>query len=902
MKRTVRQDPFFLDQPPLAFLEELRSPMHHRPVSYGSRDMAPGEIDARGIHIAEHFPDGEELLRTVYEDFDRFTAEYGIGGQEYPVYLRKTETECFETWSAEISEEGVIIAAADTEGIRRGVIWLEDELRRREAAFLAPGRISRIPKIRSRITRCFFSPINRPPKYGDELSDGIDYYPEEYLNQLMHDGVNGVWIYSRFSDLVPSPIIEEYGKGHEPRIAKLNRVIEKCARYGIGVYLFAIEPYHLSPELAAKYPDLAGAPVYTGGRAFCVRSEKGKEMIRLLGRDLCRMAPGLKGFISITYGERPTACSSVYPDLTCPHGTDCPGCGGEYGKLLSESVETLRSGFREENPDCEVISWTYGHRLWKFGEIRDYVRTAPGDVMLMQNFDDMGYEDQLGEIRQAVDYWLSYVGPSEMFRITAEEVSVQKKHIFAKMQVCCSHEIASVPYIPVPGIIWDKYKGARELGVEGVMQCWYFGNYPSLMSKAAGELSFEECFSDKDNFLENLAGIYWGQSKAKAVSEAWKAFEAGYRQYPMNVMFSYYGPMHDSVVWKMALQPKNFSLPRSWQTLDPVDGDRIGEALLNGHTLEEALELAERMCVHWKDGIRILEGLDADSHDAVQDLSVAKALDLLLRGGRGILEFYRLRDLLGRETGNSAALLAQMKKLVEEQIVLSAEMISLCESDGRLGYHSEGEGYKFFPKKLRDRIDQLRQMLREEFPETEARIVRGEASLPYYRGEEDWPELKRYRLAGSLDKAVWENFGDEAGSRFRAASDGEKLFIEFCSDGQTVFSINPEYRLFTPDAGVDIAPDGSVKLQREAYLYYSLFGERAEQELRKYSGLTTLEGEGTHHLLELDLKELGLDRLRPMKMKLRAGETSWCSAGEGAVTLGKNEVVPEQYGWWIPEK
>ena len=91
--------------------------------------------------------------------------------------------------------------------------------------------------MRSRITRCFFSPINRPPKYGNELSDDVDYYPKEYLNRLMHDGANGVWIYTRFSDLVPVKALPEYGRGGEARVEKLNRVIEKCARYGIRVYV-----------------------------------------------------------------------------------------------------------------------------------------------------------------------------------------------------------------------------------------------------------------------------------------------------------------------------------------------------------------------------------------------------------------------------------------------------------------------------------------------------------------------------------------------------------------------------------------------------------------------------------------------------------------------------------------
>lgn len=900
MKRTVRQDPFFLDQPPLAFLDELRSPMHHRPTTYGSRPIDPDETDASGLYIAETFPEGETLLKTVYDDFAAFTKEYAIAGDAFPVYLKKSGTACFEAYTVDIRSDCVIISAADTEGIRRGIIRLEDELKRSEAPFLTPKFISRSPKIRSRITRCFFSPINRPPKYGDELSDDIDYYPDEYLNRLMHDGVNGVWIYSRFSDLVPSSVIEEYGKGHEPRIEKLNRVIEKCARYGIGVYIFAIEPYHLSPELAEKHPDLAGGSVWTGGKAFCVRNKKGKEMIRELGYNLVKLAPGLRGFISITFGERPTDCSSLYPDITCPHGLDCPGCKGEYGSLLSESVETLRAGFREANPDIEVISWTYGHRVYSFDHIRDYVRTAPEDVMLMQNFDDMGYEEQLGKTRQAVDYWLSYPGPSDLFRITAEQAAESKKHMFAKMQVCCSHEIASVPHIPAPGILWDKYKGARELNVEGVMQCWYFGNYPSMMSKAAGELSFEENFADKDAFLESLAGLYWGKSRAKTVAEAWKSFEAGYRLYPMNVMFSYYGPMHDGVVWKLALEPKNFPLPRTWQTLDPINGDRMGEALLNGHTLEEVLQLSELMADHWQEGIEKLNALTVDSRDAADDLSVAKALHLLIRSGKGILEFYLLRDLLGRQAGDPEVILARMKALVKEQMVLSADMIPLCEADGRLGYHSEGEGYKFFPKKLRDRIGQLRTLLKEEFPAVEARIAKGEPPLPYYLGEENWPELERYTLPASLEEAAWEDFGDEAKSRFRAASDGEKLFIELAGEENTTFTLCPEYRLFTPDAPVHISPVGKVTLHHDCYLYNSLFGEAAHRELEKYADIVT--SAPAHHVLTLSLEKLGLDTLRPMKMKLKANGISWCRADEGFATLGKQEVKPEEYGWWLPEK
>lgn len=899
MERILKRDPFFDRQPPLAFVDELKKPLHgEKPAYYGTRAIRDGEIDAHGLYIAEQYPDDPDgLLETVTADFTRFLSVYGIGGDAFPVYLRKGETACHEAYSLKVAADGAVVTAADTEGIRRGVIYLEDLLRRREDAYLTPGTVSRVPHIKSRITRCFFSPINRPPKYGDELSDDIDYYPEEYLNRLMHDGVNGVWIYTRFSDIIPSSFIAENGAGYEKRIAKLNRVIAKCARYGIGVYVFAIEPVALTPEQAEKYPELCGTPLGKGAY-FCPNTEEGKAFCYEAGARLALLAPKLRGYISITYGERSTSCASSY------HGVDsCPHCKGHTpGEVLSQNVANLAAGFHSVNPDIEVVSWTYGHRIWEFGDILDYVDHAPKNVPLMQNFDDMGYEEQLGEMRQAVDYWLSYVGPSELFRITAEEAKKNGKPVFAKMQVCCSHEIASVPYIPAPGIIYRKYKAAHELGVTGVMQCWYFGNYPSMMSKAAGELAFND-FSDEDAFLTDLAGVYWGESKAADVVKAWKAFEASYTQYPMNVMFSYYGPAHDSVVWKLALKPKNFSLPRTWQTLDPIDGDRIGEALLNGHTLNEALTLFNNMCDCWDDGIEALAAFEPESEDEREQHSVADAIQLLFASARNILEFYKLRDELGRGVGDAAETLSLMRDLVECEIDNSTAMIELCKADGRLGYHSEGEGYKFFPAKLEDRIAQLNELLDTEFVEVADRIKAGLAPLEYYEGVEDAPDVKRYNMSKTgLRAAKWEFIGDRSNSKFRVAYDRAHIWLELCSEAKTTFTVQPEFSLMWPDATMHVGYDGALKLGVSSKLYYSLFGKREEKEYAKYAHMQTARGSGTHVIFRFDLEEIGLDRIRPMKLKVSAGGVSWCVEKDPVHVLGKHEVSPGEYGWLLPEE
>ena len=914
MQRTVFTDPYYYKQPPMTFIEELKLPLHNKkPVGYGTRKKEADELDLNGLFIAEKFENDGGVLDTIYADFECFLKVYEIGGNRFPIYLKKTVTEMFEAYCVEIKKDEIIISANDTEGIRRGLVYLEDLLRESEAAFLKPQKTERKPFVKSRITRCFFSPINRPPKFGDELTDDIDYYPDEYLNRLMHEGVNGVWIYSRYSDLVPSDIIKEYGKGYEARIEKLNRVIAKCKRYGIYVYLFAIEPVALLPELAGKYPDMIGEKVATGSYSLCCSSEMGKAYCYEAGKKLLELSPELKGLISITYGERPTSCSSNiggprpvngrYETCQCPRCKDKPN-----GVILAQALEALRSGAREVNPDFETVSWTYGHRVWTNEDILEYVDHAPEDVVLMQNFDDMGKQEQLGKIRYGEDYWLSYTGPCDIFINTAERARKQNKRMFAKMQVCCSHEIASVPYVPVPGILFDKYDGAYKYGVSGIMQCWYFGNYPSLMSKAAGELSFTHDFSDKTAFLEHLAGIYYGKSKAKQVVEAWQNFEAGYKNYPFNIFFSYYGPMHDGVVWDLSLLPKNFEPPRSWQLTDPVDGDRICDTLFSGHTLEEAFVLCDRMRTAWKNGVKQLCELEISDSETQTQLYVAQAIGLLFDSGANILDFYLNRDLLGRKSGNLNEILEKMRQLVKAEQKNSADMIPLCEACGSLGYHSEAEGYKFFPLKLNDRIERLNVLLDTEFCEVEDRIAEGKSPLAYYDGVEDNPHVSRYNMVkGDIEAAEWEVFG--TGNKFRLSYDQTNLYIELFGKADTLFTVCPEFELTRAKAPARFDKNGILPVDVNEYLYFQLDGEKVEEEYGIYRNLQIFEEEDTHLLLTINLEEIGLNPMRPFKLKVQANKETWCDEPEREKSpeimpkgrLGRFSLASVEYGWIIPK-
>ena len=157
-------------------------------------------------------------------------------------------------------------------------------------------------------------------------------------------------------------------------------------------------------------------------------------------------------------------------------------------------------GIRGAGSDAEYISWFYqpyvrpDRAQWS----ADVARHLPDGVTLAYNFESGAIRDQLGRFRNGGDYWLSYAGPAEGFRQVAEAGLECGARIGAKIQVGNSHEVATVPFVPVPGLLYRKYKAMKAAGVSTVLQCWYFGNYPGVMNKAAGELSFDDFSEDED--------------------------------------------------------------------------------------------------------------------------------------------------------------------------------------------------------------------------------------------------------------------------------------------------------------------------------------------------------------------------------------------------------------------
>lgn len=918
-----------MKEPAWTFIEELQKPLHNqKPVFWEERPARDGERSlSGGISVHMDFPDPAGVLETALADFARFCqimdlAQSNTGEGGVSLDIRSGETDCFEAYRLVVSPAGLVLEAADTEGIRRGLVCLENKILAAGAPVLTHGTTEQKPHIRTRLSRCFFGPIKRPPMNRDELEDKVNYYPDEYLNRLAHEGVNALWLTITFRDTIPITTLPGFGRRADVHIPKLKETVARCARYGIRIFVFFIEPTAFTDErdnpryldirlYEKDYPELIGnrQGQQTG---FCPSSELARSFLYEATHTLFQLVPGLGGMIDISVGERFTHCSSWWKGQN-----NCPRCSvKEPAEVLADVLSCLHKGMQDANPGAEFISWPYSqYLLWGDDGTVDAAGRVPENVILQHNFESAGRIEQLGRIRRADDYWLSYTGPSDLYRRCALQARQNRTRMYAKLQVGCSHEVASVTHVPVPGILYDKYSRMRDLGVSGAMQSWYFGNYPSLMTRAAGRLSFEPFPSERQAFLQQLALPEWGPH-ADTVVKAWTLFQEAYAQYPVYHVFGYYAPMHDGPVWPLYLQPVDKPLIANWKFMPefPVHGDRIGECLQDAFTLDEALLLCARISRTWQKGLQLLTAIETsfqDDQERLRDINTARALNILFASGYHILRFYQLREQLADSTGPEAlACLEQLRSIAIREIENSKSLAACCRVDPALGFNSEHEGYRFYPEKLDARVEQLENMLRQELPALEQRIRQGMIPFPAWTGQEpDRPVYQLSSVENNWSAIRAEDLKSPDGQTqvvFRACNDETQIILAItCAGEARPVKVRFFPQRLWPERTYHFDPlTGKATLkvhdrERPAQILTEL-----ETDVTRDETADQLQATGqTTVLIRIPIDELQRPascRFRPLRFNLLAGEhdqVCWVRRDPIAPRLAQSPVNPDEYGW-----
>ncbi|HEY3396747.1 MAG TPA: hypothetical protein VGM19_03720 [Armatimonadota bacterium] len=734
-------------EPREAFREHLASPLHDRSLRRADAVAPAGAVTLTGEWPVVLPPRAGQQLRTAVEDFRRFMAvamgvPVAVGAGETP-WLPELEMVLAphefapEAYAITVAAEGIALRAGNETGLQYALYDLEERLAEAGGPWLEPGTVNRAPFLEARILRSFFSPF-----YVNELLDDVDYYPPEYLARLAHHRVNGVWIHVVLRDIVPSTHFPEFGAQSAQMLAKLRRTVAQAADYGIRVYLYLNEPRGLPQEdpFWAAHPEVQGAPASAPMEGFpntfsmCTSEQRVLDWLTESSNRLFSEVPGLGGAFLITASEHQTHCFSHVgqgcgvENEDCFRATvECLRCAERTPEAaVIETVQAIAEGIHGAAPQAKVIAWDWSwSMLWGEETTDRIVAGLPADVILQCDFERGDEKVVLGKTLWMDEYALSLIGPSRRFRRCQEVAKQSNRPVYVKLQFLATHELADVPWTPMPGIVYDKFAALRAHGVRGMLGCWIMGNYPGMITDLAGRQYFGDPANmsvppDREEALNGLAQQYFGPEAVPGVRQAWDEFARAWDFYPFHIPMLYDGPQVAGPGLPWFLEPIHRRFPPNYLA-DQPPGDNLLHQILDGQVvwLDAALE---QILVHWALGVEALEqaiaALPAPGLAQHQEYGLARCIYYQMATFRNTLRFYVEREFLLRSTDEAErrAILARLQGYIREELANREACLPFVEADCRLGWHSECFGYQFTPENIRQEITRLREMAEVTIP------------------------------------------------------------------------------------------------------------------------------------------------------------------------------------------
>ncbi|OQA86037.1 MAG: hypothetical protein BWY31_01538 [Lentisphaerae bacterium ADurb.Bin242] len=551
----------------------------------------------------------------------------------------------------------------------------------------------------------------------DECRTAVETYTDGELARIRSSGFNAIWIHAQINHLVKTSVFSDLGDSAEELQSGVDRLIKRAAGHGIGVYLYMQIPRGLPREhpLWKNHPECAGMPdMFEDEKGepvimlpMCVSVPKVRDYLGEAARELARKIPGMAGVILITAAEYVSHCHGrggrVVPDgarwKTVP--VDCPRCSKRTpAETVSEMIRVVSEGIHGISPEADVIVWNWSWTLFEESPCLGMIRSLPGDILLLADFERGGKSRFMGKEIIVNEYSLSYAGPSEQFQAVYSAVRARGMKMIAKLQLGTTHELATVPNLPLIGSIREKAIRLLSLDLEGFMGCWNFGNMPSANIEA-----FHYFLKNPEKRTEDFASVYFPGCRANRVAKAWQRFADAMKFYPFNNAWLYFGPTNFSPALPFEPGPvSKLAAGRSWLP-EPVRGDDISKAFAF-YSPAEVIRALEKLTGLWDNASELLrEGLASSaSVHAKEELSDALACGCLFRSALNFVRSYQLKSRW-RETD-----LEPWREVALSELDNLKKLLPVAEQDSRVGYHIEAHERLFTPCQIRKKIEKLEEI------------------------------------------------------------------------------------------------------------------------------------------------------------------------------------------------
>lgn len=578
----------------------------------------------------------------------------------------------------------------------------------------------------------------------DEPLQAASVYTAESLGLLVEHGFNGIWLRGRLRDLMQSNVLPGLNDSRrQERLDSLRAVIARGRAAGIGVYLFFNDPLALPAHdpFWRAHPDLAGethrdhaGQCDSGVQnvvALCLSTPTVARFFEEAAASVLRDLPSLAGVILITASEHHSHCWSHYvrygldDGMTLPSVAPmrCPRCARrEPAELVSQIARGWRNAADAHAPQCRVIAWNWSWSLWYRDPQREVLDALPPGVDVMADWERGGQRAWRGRTIVVDEYSLGYAGPSERFLGTRAAARQAGRAVLAKLQIGTTHEIATVPNLPLLTNLHQKLAGLHEHGIAGFMGAWNFGCTLTLNTYAIRHfLERPAEYRDRDRFLASLAQSYLGVTDPVAVIRAWEQFARDFENYPFHIQLLYFSPLNDAPAHPLSFRYTGTPLGDSW--VAHAFGDRL-EDCLGPFTMVEVADAFAALDRGWQEGLagyaQALRNLAPDAtaaqhQHAAEELRCAQMIDLQFRSAANLFRFHQERQRLMAERGLVAPCdlprTEALESILCDEIRNAQDALPLVEADPRLGFHQEARVYMYDATLIRKKIAQMEREL-----------------------------------------------------------------------------------------------------------------------------------------------------------------------------------------------
>lgn len=556
----------------------------------------------------------------------------------------------------------------------------------------------------------------------EETVTALDVYTDAELERIAASGFNAVWVHGVLGHVARTSVFPELGEHAELHQKRLNALVERARRHGVEIFMYC-QPGRALPSSDAfwrKHPEAAGQRESFSGDdgeeievlALCTSTDEVKRHLSEGAAELARRVPGLGGLIMITASEFPSHCWARRGRIVLADGTDavaameCPRCAKRKPEaVVAEVIQLIRDGVRSVSATWKIVAWNWSWSFYVQPPCAEIIEALPKDVILMADFERGGRKVVDGKEIVVDEYSLGFAGPSGQFQASLEVARRRGLQVMAKLQFGTTHELATVPNLPVLGNVFAKADAARRLGLAGFMGCWNFGNMITANTAAFNAFLSGTLPAGRDDALRAFAADYFLGCDPGLAAAAWLKFGEAMDYYPFSIPFLYAGPANFAFVLPLNPGPLTGKpVGRSW--LMDERGDDMAAAL-TGADVDEVAASLERLSALWLEGLETLRQAlrPCVCRHAREELDSAEVCWRSFRAAATFTKAYRLR----RSWSGQAV--PEFRALVADQLDNLLGVLPILRRDPRFGYHIEAHGYQYDADQVARKIEELQHAL-----------------------------------------------------------------------------------------------------------------------------------------------------------------------------------------------